>query len=208
MAKGKERALSVRQLLAKKFKELVLPPEWRVSVGMPELGSVWLVWGGSGHGKTSFVLKLCKALCSIGLRVAYDTMEEGYSKSFADALRRNDMDQCGRRFLILDNEPLDRVAQRMKRPKSPDVLVIDSMQYSGMKYRDYKAFKDMFRHKMIIIVSHANGNDPKGQAAEGVRYDCSVKIRVEGYKAFITSRYGGGEPFVIWRDGALKYWGE
>ena len=26
--------------------------------------------------------------------------------------------------------------------------------------------------------------------------------------AFVRSRYGGNKPFVIWEEGARKYWGE
>ena len=85
--------------------------------------------------------------------------------------------------------------------------MIDSIQYSGMSYAQYKEFRKRFRNKILIIVSHAEGKEPQGATARRIRYDASVKVRVEGYKAFITSRYGGGEPFTIWEDGATKYWG-
>lgn len=204
---AKIQALSVQQCLTHKGKAIEVSEKWHVSVGEPETGSVWAVWGGSSHGKTSFVLQLCKELCRAGLRVAYNSMEEGVGKSFADAMVRENMEECRRKFVVLNNEPMEDVAEWLKKRRTADALVIDSIQYSGMSYAQYKEFRKRFRNKILIIVSHAEGKEPQGATARRIRYDASVKVRVEGYKAFITSRYGGGEPFTIWEDGATKYWG-
>jgi hypothetical protein len=40
-----------------------------------------------------------------------------------------------------------------------------------------------------------------------IRYDADVKMRTEGFKAFVTSRYeGGGSDFIIYEQGAAAYW--
>jgi len=44
--------------------------------------------------------------------------------------------------------------------------------------------------------------------AKSVKYDANIIIRVEGFRAFATGRYGGGDPYTIWEEGALKYWQE
>lgn len=31
---------------------------------------------------------------------------------------------------------------------------------------------------------------------------------MKGYVAFVVSRYGGNKPYVIWEDGAKKFWGD
>ena len=204
---AKIQALSVQQCLLQKKPQFEVSEKWRAAAGDFEAGSVWMVWGGSSHGKTSFVLQLCKELCRIGFRVAYNQMEEGVAKSFTDAMMRAGMDECRRRFVVLNNAPMEDVAEWLKKRRTADALVIDSIQYSGMKYREYRAFRDTFRNKTLIVVSHADGLEPSGNTAKSIRYDASVKVRVEGYKAFITSRYGGGEPFTIWEEGAVKYWG-
>lgn len=204
---AKIQALSVAQCLAQKSKVIGVTDRWRASVGEPETGSAWMVWGASSSGKTSFVLQLCKELCRAGLRVAYNSMEEGAAKSFTDAMERENMEECRRKFVVLNNEPMEDVAEWLKKRRTADALVIDSIQYSGMSYAQYKEFRKQFRNKALIIVSHAEGKEPQGATARRIRYDASVKIRVEGYKAFISSRYGGGEPFTIWEDGAVGYWG-
>ncbi|MGL5912561.1 MAG: ATP-dependent serine protease, partial [Bacteroidales bacterium] len=57
------RAKSVSDILRYKPKALAFDGEWLASFGTPELSGCWLIWGGSGNGKTRFVLQLCKYLC-------------------------------------------------------------------------------------------------------------------------------------------------
>lgn len=64
-------AKGVRELLSMKFDTLPFEGEWYDAFGTPESRGVWIVWGKSGSGKTSFVMKLCKELCKYG-RVVYN----------------------------------------------------------------------------------------------------------------------------------------
>ena len=93
--------------------------------------------------------------------------------------------------------------------KSARIVVIDSFQYTLMSYRDYLAFKQQFPDKLIIFISHADGKNPAGRSAKSVMYDASLKIYIEGYRAFSKGRYIGEKGyFDIWPERALKYWGE
>ena len=82
------------------------------------------------------------------------------------------------------------------------------MQYSFLTRRSYFDLKQQLPNKLLIFISHAAGKEPDGDLAKKVRFDADVKIYVEGYKAFVTSRYGGGEPIIIWEKGAADYWGK
>lgn len=65
------------------------------------------------------------------------------------------------------------------------------------------------KNKGLILISQANGKEPKGELADFARYDVDLKIRVEGYKAFPEGRMnGGGNPFVIYPKKASEYWGD
>lgn len=77
---------------------------------------------------------------------------------------------------------------------------------TGLNKQEYIALKEEFKNKLFIFNSHADGKEPKGSVAQFVRYDADIKVRVEGYKAFPASRFGGGEPFTIWDKGAAEYW--
>ena len=152
-------------------------------------------------------MQLCKYLTKFG-RVAYNSLEEGASESVKQALIRFNMKEVSRRMILLDKEPIVELTERLKRRKSPDVIVIDSLQYSGMNYKQYKDLRDQFNNKLFIFISHADGKKPAGRVAASVKYDAFVKIRVEGHKAFSISRYGGGVPYTIWSEGADQYWSE
>ena len=102
----------------------------------------------------------------------------------------------------------EEMDERLSKPRSWAFVVIDSFQYTPMSYKEYIAFKERHRNKLLIFVSHADGKRPDGRAASKVMYDASLKIWVEGYKAFSKGRFIGptGEC-TIYEEGARKYWG-
>lgn len=199
-----KRAISVAEMYKMTFVEMPFEGEWLESFGEPERSGVWIIWGGSGNGKTSFAMQLAKHLTQYG-KVAYNTLEEGARKSFQLALKRNHMLHVAKKFVILSEDITD-LENRLDKRKSPDIVIIDSFQYCGLSKGAYKALKEKFPTKLFIFISHAEGKQPEGRAAKFVRYDADVKIWVEGYKAFVQSRFGGGEPFTIYDKGAAEYW--
>ena len=199
--------MSVGQLLRKKFKTIPLQGEWLKAVGEPERNGIWLIWGHSGNGKTRLALSLAKELMKHG-KVAYNTLEEGARLSFQRAIRQAEFNPKADRFQILNREPIGELVKRLQNKKSPDFVIIDSLQYSFLNRRTYFELKQQVPNKLLIFVSHAAGKEPDGDLAKKVRYDADVKIWVEGYRAFVTSRYGGGEPITIWHEGAQDYYGE
>ena len=203
----KNRAISVGQLLRKKFKTLPFEGQWADAIGQPEANGIWLIWGNSGNGKTRLSLLLAKYLTKFG-KVAYDTLEEGARFSFQRAIRQSEFDITPGKFTILNREPMNELIARLKKKKSPDFVIIDSLQYTFLTRRSYFELKQAVPNKLIIFISHAAGKEPDGDLAKKVRFDADVKIYVEGYKAFVTSRYGGGKPITIWHEGAEKYFGK
>lgn len=202
------KALTVKEILNKKRQTFPFEGEWADAFGQPERTGVWFIWGRSGNGKTSFVMQLIEELCKYD-RVAFDSMEEGDSLSMRQKLVRHGLGKVGSRFHLLNAEPINELKERLARRKSYNIIVIDSFQYTQMSYRDYIQFKEQNKDKLIIFISHAKGSLPRGTAAEGVMYDATLKIWVEGFKAFSKGRFIGptGE-FTIWDEGAARYWGE
>jgi KaiC/GvpD/RAD55 family RecA-like ATPase len=203
-----KRAMSVTQVINKKRKLLPFEGMWREAIGCPELAGTWIIWGESGSGKTTFTMMLCKYLSQFG-RVAYDSLEEGDSESIKLALIRANMQEA-KGFVMLNAEPIDELSERLVQPKAPKIVVIDSVQYTQMTYRDYIAFKAKHRATLLIFISHAEGALPEGKTANKIRYDAHVKIRVQGYRAFITSRFSinSAGTIDIWPEMAVKYHGE
>lgn len=208
------RAISNKNVLAAQFETADFDGPFLASFGRPELRGAWLIWGGSGSGKTTFTLQLCKYLAKFR-RVAYDSLEQGLSLSLQKAWERVNMSEAGSNIILLDKEDHPELCARLRKRRSPDIIVVDSVQYLTKFYMDqYKALKAEFPNKLFVFISQADKADknPEGHIAKKIRYDADIKIRVEGYKAFVATRYEvpelgeGGADFIIWQEGADAYW--
>ena len=200
------RSLTAKEILGINSRGITLEGEWGRCIGTIDRHGVVFIWGNSGNGKSSAVMSLCRELTKHG-KVLYASLEEGYSMSFQNMLKRFQMYECGSRFHVLDHATTEDLTERLSKPRSPEFVVIDSFQYLGMSYRDYLEFKNRFPNKMLIFVSHADGKQPSGRAAKAVRYDAMEKIWVEGFVAFTNGRfYGDTGQAVLWKYGAWKYW--
>jgi KaiC/GvpD/RAD55 family RecA-like ATPase len=209
MAKTRKRTASVSELINTKFKIMNFDGIWADLFGKPQKTGSWIIWGDASNGKTAFSIQLCKYLTNFD-RVGYNSIEEGISESLKLSCIRENMLEVGSRFQVIDKEPIDELENRLLRHKSPGIIVIDSAQYIDMKVREVKAFLDRHKNKLFIFVSHAEGKHPEGTLAKKIRFHSSVKIHIEGYRAFIQSRYGGDKSkhYTIWHEGASDYWGE
>ena len=202
-----EKSLSIAQLLRINHPSIAMDGEWGDCVGtIDRHGSVFF-WGNSGNGKSTAVLSFCKQLSRYG-KVLYLPLEEGYSLSLQNSVRRLGLADCGAGLQILAGTTLEDLDKRLSKPKSPEFVAIDSLQYLGITYRQYQAFKARHRNKLLIFISHADGKQPAGRAAKSIMYDADLKIWVEGHTAFSKGRFIGetGEA-VIWQKGAEDYWG-
>lgn len=201
------KALSPRDLLNTKIRTLGFEGDWERACGQPARTGIWIVWGGSGNGKTSFALLLAKELCKYG-KVAYNSLEQGASLSMQQAIQRHELGNVGRGKFQLLCEDLETLSERLSRRQSPDFVIVDSLQYTGLDYRGYRAFKERHRDKLIVFVSHADGIQPDGRTAKKVMYDAEMKIWIEGYRAISKGRFVSetGAYYTIWEEGAARYW--
>lgn len=209
----KRNAKSPSQVIDIKHDTFTFTGQWWTVFGNPTRHGVWLIWGNSGNGKTSFALMLCKYLCTLlkrGEKMLYNSLEEGYSNSMQNSLKIAGMLDVNGIFTMIDGENLEDFTQRLRRPKSPKVVVIDSFQYFFRNKDEYFAFTEEFaRKKLIIIVSHADGRLPEGRAARKAMYDVTQKVYIEGFRALNKGRSFGDKelPWMdIWTEKAVKYW--
>lgn len=210
MSKKINRAYSVSNVLTKKFNPLPFTGEWEATLGTPDKAVSIIIFGNTSNGKTEAAIKLAKYLTNFG-KVAYNSLEQGLSATIQDALKRNHMESCGNSFMLLDREPFNEMLIRMNKPKSPDFLFIDSVQYTRINKAQYQQLKELMlkKGKGIIWVSQAKGKLPKGALADDIWYDVDLKLWAEGFKLFPDGRLnGGGEPYVVWAQRAARYWKE
>lgn len=201
-----KRAYSVKNVMDAKFRTLPFDGEWLSAVGTPELTGSWMIYGAPKNGKTTFAMMLAKYLTRFG-RVAYDSVEEGLSQTIKMAMERVGMEEVGHRLILLDKEGVDELAERLARRKSPGIVVIDSVQFLGLNFSQYKRLKEQFPDKLFVYISHVDGRKPEGSTAQSIWRDANVYFNVEGYRAFPVGRYGGGKYIDVWPEQAAEYWG-
>lgn len=208
MTKSK-RAISVETMYNIKFETMQFKGVFKDSFGQPQLGGTWLSFGSTSQGKTSLNMQLAKYLTNFG-KVAYNSYEEGVSKSFQDAIVRNNMRDVSADFVILQGEPVEDLIKRLKRRRSPRIIFMDSIQHARLTKQQYKRLKNEFPNKLFIYTSHARGKQPKGEVADFIRYDADIKIFTEGFRAFPEGRLSGdsGQYFDIWPEKSKIYWQE
>lgn len=107
-----KKALSVTDMMRMKREVYEFEGKWLEAFGQPERNGIWIVWGQSGNGKTSFVLQLCKELTKFG-KIAYDSLEEGDSLTMQNALVRVGMADVGNKFMLLNQESITDLSERL-----------------------------------------------------------------------------------------------
>jgi len=204
------RVLGLKQLLSKKYNFLEgLPDEITHCFGRLVNNFIMIIWGNSGNGKSSFLMSFIKVLMPFG-KILYVALEEGFEATTQmNALRSLNEDEHSGKIEFADCDMnYDELVKKLKKKKSPRFIIIDSVQYWDITYKKYKDLKQMFKNKTFIFISHATNKEPRGTVADSIRYDAGIKARVEGFMVDVKSRYGGNNPYVIWEEGAEKYWGK
>lgn len=203
-----KKALGGKILESRKFQTYPLEGKWKGlgSDGHVEQFGTWIIWGQSGNGKTAFSLQLAEYLARFSPTL-YDSMEEGKSMSITKATIREGAN-LRKNFKLAGDNTLEELNERLASRKAPKNVFIDSYQYLGMNKREYIAFKNAHRNKLLLFVSHAEGQQPLGQPAKFVRYDAMVKIYVQGFVAFPISRFGFTEPIIVNQELARKFHGD
>lgn len=207
--------IGLKQLAQKTYSEVPnLPEQFTRSFGDIEDAFDCIIYGNSGNGKTNFTVQVIKDLIlALKQKCIYISYEEGHTKTLQKTMiERHDMlNQVGNMLEILDYTNYDDLVKRMSKKQSAKIWVIDSLQASHFTEQQCAALKSRFvmsrKKKIIIYISWAEGKKPKGSAAQAVEYYAHIKIRVEGLIAFFKSRFGGNRNYVVWEEGAKKYWG-
>lgn len=204
------KALTVANIINQKVHRILFKGKWYQAFKEPQDKGVWFVWGGSGSGKSTFILMLCKILAALGFKVFYNLLEEETDDTdFIDRINLLEMNEVEDNFLARTYDYNDCVTF-LKRKNSAKVVVIDSATYFFENFEQYKQFKRMFKDKIIIITGHANGKNPKHALEDAIMYDAKMKIFINGYLALCKGRTIGpnGGRFIIWEDGYRRLNGE
>ncbi len=198
-----KKAIGMNNLLKRKFETYEFEGDWLATFGKPEKNFSMSITGDSGHGKTDFCMKFAKYMAQF-TRTLYCTYEEGIGSTIQEAAIRNNMQEVSGRVTAIAQESFEDLVFRLKKRASPRVVIIDSVDYSGLSVAQYKELRNTFPRKSFVVVSWAKGDKPKLQAARDMEFMSDVKILVHNYRAKPRSRFGGNKEFVIWDKPVAK----
>ena len=209
--------------LAKKVYCLIegLPEEITNSIGFPEDTFDAIFYGGSGNGKTNCSTKFIKEFIkAMNCQCEYIAFEEAHGRTIQKVFieDHNLLEELGNVIKITDHLTFEELQTRMRRKQSAKIWVIDSLQASAFNAKQCAELKEEFvngkKRKIIIYISWAEGKEPAGSCGKSVKYYANIKMHVDRFIMFPTSRYGGNRPYCIWEGNALKglgakgKWGE
>lgn len=193
------RAISALSLGKKNFATYPFEGVWYDTFGCPQTNAKWFIYGKSGQGKTTFLVRLAAYLSQFS-RVAYVSSEEGPdSVSIEQAFRHNDVTKAQRaRIKIFDGGPFEDLKAEMQARKRFHVWIIDSINFLGYGKEQVDDLLRQQPKKMIAMVGWGDGNNPIGSIGVSCRFMAGIKVNVDRFVATANSRYGGnGQPFVI-----------
>jgi hypothetical protein len=208
--------LNVVQLSQKKYTLVEgLSEELIDAIGHVEDTFTAIIYGGSGNGKTNFLVRLLKELKPVG-DMLYISYEEAHGKTIQDLILRHDLVNQLPNLRFSDGETFEELLTMLRKKKSPKVIVLDSWQFSGLTLANYLQLKKEFvfgktpgKRKIFLIISHVQGSQPDGKTAIEIKRDANIKIHVKNFIAIVeTSRYGSRKNMVIWEQGAKHNWGK
>lgn len=198
------RNYSVSDIYNWRIGRVPLPDEWSAHMGNLAENFRMLIEGKPGHGKTEYLLQLCKVLAQHYGKVNYNNVEQGRSASLQEAMIRNKMNEIpAGRFLMAEKSQrtFKPWFARLQRPNSGRVVCLDSTDYMKLTIDEFKELHERFKQKSIVLVCW---NDPFSPDAKKIRYMCDIKVDVHDFKARIRSRFGGNKTHVIWDRKEVK----
>ena len=201
-----KKALTVANIQNQVVNKIFFEGIWKAAFGNPQNRGLWFIWGGSGSGKSTFLMMLAKEL-ACKYKVVYNLLEEETDDS--DYIERTDligMQEVKKNFLTTSYN-LEDLDTYLSARNSPKVVIIDSLPYLTKSFDHWMSFKKKWATKKILIVSgHAKGKSPSTEMQERVMFDAKMKIFITGYLAICKGRTIGhnGGTLIVWNEGYEK----
>ena len=199
--------LTLKNIIDTKIPVFDFAGEWFEAFGKPQRNGVWYIYGDSGHGKTSFLLMLIKQLANYG-NILFVSYEEGEaSVSLQEGIKRIGLLEANNRVSVCTKN-IKELCERLSNRKSPDIVIIDSLDLSEFKRAEQVAeLKNSFKNKLFIFTGWAKGKEPAKRIGEDVLFLANQKFFVEGYRAISRGRSFGQAGYLdIWEEEARKYY--
>lgn len=157
------RSLSFDNILNKKYEYIPFSKDFMDAFGKRQKSGAWIVYGKSGQGKTSFTFQLAREFDRIGYKVLFISLEMGVESDFRDSLL-GFMNSSRSGMLFWDEVPtFDEFDEFLGKQRSPDVVIIDSLQSlegeMDVTAKQLVELRKKYRKKIFVYISHVEGKE-------------------------------------------------
>ncbi|MFY7826902.1 MAG: hypothetical protein ACOVQ4_07245 [Flectobacillus sp.] len=205
------KALTVGNIFKIKHRSFVFLEPWSLAFGKaPSCTGVWLIYGKSKNGKTSFALMLAKFLATLVKKLLYISAEEGLDKEFVKAIKRAGITPNDKNLNFTEYLTLEALKAMLRKRGSPEVIMIDNIDFyrSELNNTTFKELTVEFPSKLFIFLAHEERNEPYPSLAKACQRAAKSIVRIKGLKAIVSGRLGDGGTYTIDEEKAKLYWGE
>ena len=193
----------LHQLGQMKFDRLPVKGDWERAIGKPTKNFSSIIYGSSGNGKTTGIIRFIKMIVGFDLRAVYFSLEEGIGGTMQDAFMRADMIKShSGKIILAEDATLEEIITYSTKRGSPEVVVIDSLDYLNLTKEGYQLLRKKLKNKIIILISWSEGSRPKTSAGKDIEYMVDIKLFIKQFVIFPKSRFGGNHPYVVWEERA------
>ncbi|MDR2148884.1 MAG: ATP-dependent serine protease [Tannerella sp.] len=199
--------LTLRNIIESKIPVFDFRGEWLEAFGKPQRSGIWYIYGDSGHGKTSFILKLIKELAKFD-KILFVSYEEGSASTpLQEGISRFGLLEANRKVSVCTKKGKE-LTERLDSRKCPNIVIVDSLDVSDFKRSEQVVeLKNRYKNKLFIFTGWAKGREPAKRIGEDVLFMANQKIFIEGYRAISRGRSFGERGYLtVWEKGATDYW--
>ena len=149
------RALSVGNLLDKKYKVFEFDGLYQKAFGNPERNGCWLIYGKEKNGKTWFALLLAQLLSKFE-KVLYVSAEEGTGLAFQESVKRAQLPDRNSALGFVEYTGLHELRDKIKSRKAAKVIVIDNctVYVDELRANDLRKLLLEFEDKLFVFLAH------------------------------------------------------
>lgn len=197
-----KRVLTTANITTQNIERIPFDGKFKEVFGQPQDRGVWFVYGTSGSGKSTFIMEMAKEFAK-HYPTLYDPLEEETDDSdFIDRVELVNMQDVGANFHAQQYD-IDELNEYLGKRNSDKVIIIDSATYFFKNWDEYIRFKRKWhKKKIIIIIGHAEGKNPRTELEKSIKYNAKMKIYVSGYLALNQGRtFGVKNTFITWNEG-------
>lgn len=192
-----KRALTVRNLYEKKYKQYEFDGIFYEIFGNPSIHGIWLIYGKDKNGKTWGTLIIVNYLSQF-TKVWYISAEEGTDMEFQASCKRAKIEASNSNIHFDEYVSIEAIKARLKKRNPPKVVVIDNLSmYKGeLTSEGVKQLKLEHPKIHFIMVAHEERNQPYTAAAVMAKKLAKVIIRAQGLALLVGGRIPGGTLMI------------